>query len=93
MECKQRLLLPPPDNFIDVQRSKYGKRRAFMICAFTKVINDGMLDYKKANCPEGYSTQKCIRILREADWSPEGQKQNPDNYELARVVFEVPGCT
>jgi hypothetical protein len=90
MDCGQRLLLPPPDDFIDIQKTQYAKRRAFMICAFTKVINDGMLAYKQASCPPGFSTKKCIRILRNPTTDI---RVNPDGYNRARVSIETPGCS
>jgi hypothetical protein len=90
MQCDQRLLQPPPDDFIDVQRDKYGKRRAFMICALTSAVNDGVLAYKQANCPAGYNTKRCIRIVRDPVSS---KRENPDGYSRARVAFGTPGCS
>jgi hypothetical protein len=89
MQCNQRLLQQPPENFINIQMGKYEKRRAFMICAFTKAVNDGVLAWKEAQCPAGYNQKKCVRI---ANGHVQSKTMNPDGYSLARVAIETPGC-
>ena len=39
-----------------VQTSVKGKRRAYMICMMTKVVNDAVLDYKRKQCKPGESS-------------------------------------
>jgi hypothetical protein len=52
MDCNQRLLQPPPDNFFNIQGAFPGqnggqhRRSAFMICMMTHLVNQGVLDYK-----------------------------------------------
>ena len=88
MYCNQRLLIPPPDNFFNVQRDMRGRRRAFMICIMTKVTNDAVIAYKTKHCKPGFNTKKCIRPAM----SRGRPEQNPDGFSLARVATEVPGC-
>ena len=91
MDCNQRLLQPPPDNFFNVQKKEYwptGRRHAFMVCMMTYVVNAGVLDYKQKHCASPYNQRKCIRITPETDRT----ERNPDGFQLARVATETPGC-
>jgi hypothetical protein len=89
MQCKQRLLVPPPDNFFNIQRDKLGKRRAFMICLLTKLVNEAVLAFKTEHCPVGFNTKKCIRPTMS---HISNRALNPDGYTLARVATEAKGC-
>jgi hypothetical protein len=88
MQCDQPLLITPPDNLFNVQSDKRGKRRAFMVCIMTQIVNNAITSYKTAHCEPGFNTRKCIRPAMHGG-VPD---QNPDRFPLARIAVEMPGC-
>jgi hypothetical protein len=75
-----------------VQRTTNGKRRAFMICMLTSMVNDAVLANKRQHCEPGFNTAKCIRI--DMHGYGKGSKENPDDagFELARVLYGTDEC-
>ena len=61
---------------------------AIKICPLHCSINEGTYHIFAV----GYNTKKCIRIAMQR--YPLGSKHNPreDNFQLARVATETPGC-
>ena len=84
--------MPPPDDFFNVQRTVKGKRRAFMICMLTSLVNNAVIDYKTENCAKGFNTKKCIRI--DMHGYGKGTKENPEDagFSLARVLYGTEEC-
>ena len=64
LECDQPILQFPPEGIIRVQATIHRKRRAFMICALTRQINEAARDYKQKFCPAGQQANlnECIRL-------------------------------
>ena len=95
MECGERLILPPPDDLINVQKTTEGKRNAWMICAATKLVNDATLAHKAKFCdPGAYNKGKCMRIVLHSRPTPAQQLDNTTKrgWRLARIATEVEGC-
>ena len=95
MECSERLILPPPDDLINVQKTTEGKRNAWMICAATKLVNDATLAHKAKFCdPGAYNKGKCMRIVLHSRPTPAQQLDNTTKrgWRLARIATEVEGC-
>ena len=70
LECNQPLLVLPPDNLFNVQKTTHDRRNAFMICFLHRMVNDAALDYKRKYCTgsAGYNKEKCVRQTKELDF-------------------------
>eukprot|EP00935_MAST-01C_sp_MAST-1C-sp1_P002169 g2169.t1 len=89
LRCEEPLMVQPPDDLINVQRKQEGKRQAFMVCMMTKQLNDMLLDYRTAHCPDGFNSNKCVRSVLEQPPSRHDKDGddliNPSGYSLARL--------
>eukprot|EP00966_Prymnesium_polylepis_P104284 2415285-Prymnesium_polylepis.1 len=65
LECGQPLLQPPPDGLIDAQTNTVRRRRAFMVCALHRQVNEAAMAYKRKYCaPEERNLRECIRLTK-----------------------------
>ncbi|CAK0910140.1 unnamed protein product [Prorocentrum cordatum] len=90
LSCNEPLLMPPPDDFFNVQAAAHNlrsKRTAFMICHLTFMVNRAALDYKNKFCESGFNAKECTRLIVHAR-SPGSSLSNPFGYPLARVDQE-----
>jgi hypothetical protein len=63
LDCAHPLLRMPPDDLIAAQTSRIRKRRAFMVCALHRLINDAARAYKRSFCtPAPPNEEECVKI-------------------------------
>lgn len=62
LDCNQSLLMSPPEDLFTVQRTKAGKRSAFMVCALVHSYNAAAQEQCLRN--GGQQRPKCTKILR-----------------------------
>jgi hypothetical protein len=90
LNCDEPLLMPPPDNFFNVQAAAHNlrsKRTAFMICHLTFMVNRAALDYKNSFCKSGFNAKECTRLIVHPGLQG-SSLSNPFGYPLARVDQE-----
>ncbi|KAL1511279.1 hypothetical protein AB1Y20_006086 [Prymnesium parvum] len=72
LDCDHPLLQRPPDDLFNVQTTVVSRRRAFMVCALHRQINEGLAAYKKKYCDaQLLNLRECVRLTRSGTGSAE----------------------